>query len=100
RYGVPAASPPALGTVSIARTGHAGAHAPQRVHAVRNANSGSAPGGRTYRCWTNLRSVSSTRRSSHSPKTDRNRSRRSVSPGIIERVYPEGVGKDKPDGRI
>jgi len=45
--GVPAANPYSTPSGLIACTGHTREHSPHRVHAPRNAASGSAPGGRT-----------------------------------------------------
>src|SRR4029077_714144 len=62
---------------TIAWTGHADMQSPQRVHAARKPSSGSAPGGRRYRCGDIRSSVAYTRRSTHCPNACRNASRRS-----------------------
>src|SRR3954462_7586766 len=82
RYGVPAARPPCVETLTIAWGGQASVQAPQRVHAARKPISGSAPGGRKYFRLTTRSSVRAMRRSSQSPMAERNMSRRLVSPGF------------------
>src|SRR3954470_1326022 len=94
RYGVPAARPPLVDTLTIAWGGQASAQAPQRVHAARKPISGNAPGGRKYRRLTTRSSVRAMRRSSQSPTAERNRSRRLVSPGFSMRLkYGREAGK-------
>lgn len=46
--GVPAANPASLPSGLIACAGQTAVHSPQRVHAARNAASGSEPGGLVY----------------------------------------------------
>src|SRR3954466_1732443 len=93
RYGVPAARPPLVGTLTIAWGGQASAQAPQRVHAARKPISGNAPGGRKYRRLTTRSSVRATSRSSQSPTAERNMSRRLVIPGFSMVEYGGEAGK-------